>query len=291
MVDHEIVMLPSASTAAVLRDRRSSRPRAPATVAVLADPVFGSSPGRFPRLPFSRLEAEAILDLVPAGQRKGLLGFDASRENVLSGALAGSRYVHFATHGILDTAYPELSGLLLSLVDRQGRPENGFLWAHEIAGLRLRADLVVLSACRTALGKEIRGEGLVGLTQAFLDAGADGVLVSLWQVDDRATAELMRRLYEGMLCEGLPPAAALRRAQIALWRGRSWQAPSYWAGFALQGEWLTKTSGRGTTQVQTNSVGTVSIHPRQKEGYHVRAFQRRARSPGAAPDGRRRRDH
>jgi CHAT domain-containing protein/Tfp pilus assembly protein PilF len=237
MVDHEIVMLPSASTAAVLRDRCSGRPSAPATVAVLADPVFGRSPeGRFPRLPFSRLEAEAILNLVPAGRRKGMLGFEASRENVLRGGLASYRYVHFATHGILDTAYPELSGLLLSLVDRQGRPENGFLWAHEIADLRLGADLVVLSACQTALGKEIRGEGLVGLTQAFLDAGADGVLVSLWQVDDRATAELMRRLYEGMLREGLSPAAALRQAQIALWRGTSWQAPSYWAGFALQGE-------------------------------------------------------
>ncbi|HVS00434.1 MAG TPA: CHAT domain-containing tetratricopeptide repeat protein, partial [Thermoanaerobaculia bacterium] len=238
VVDHEIVMLPSASTAAVLRDRHAGRPRAPATVAVLADPVFDNSPeGRFPRLPFSRLEAESILDLVPAGQGKGMLGFEASREEALSGGLAGYRYVHFATHGILDTAYPELSGLLLSRVDRQGRPANGFLRAHEIADLRLAADLVVLSACRTALGKEIRGEGLVGLTQAFLDAGADGVLVSLWQVEDRATAELMRRLYEGMMREGMSPAAALRQAQVALWRGRDWQAPYYWAGFVLQGEW------------------------------------------------------
>lgn len=236
VVDHEIVMLPSASTAAVLRDRHAGRPKAPATVVVLADPVFGSSPeGRFPRLPSSRLEAKAILDLVPAGQGKGMLGFEASREKALSGGLAGYRYVHFATHGILDTTYPELSGLLLSLVDRQGRPVNGFLRAHEIADLRLAADLVVLSACRTALGKEIRGEGLVGLTRAFLDAGADGVLVSLWQVEDRATAELMRRLYEGMIREGMPPAAALRQAQVSLWRGRDWQAPYYWAGFTLQG--------------------------------------------------------
>ena len=174
---------------------------------------------------------------MPAGQRLELLGAAASREAALGGGLARYRYVHFATHGILDTAYPELSGLVLSLVDRRGRPENGFLRAHEIADLRLAADLVVLSACRTALGKEIRGEGLVGLTRAFLDAGAEGVLVSLWQVEDRATAELMRRFYKGMLREGLPPPAALRRAQVSLWRERSWQAPSYWAGFSLQGEW------------------------------------------------------
>jgi CHAT domain-containing protein len=233
---HEIVTLPSASTAVVLRERRAGRRQAPAGVAVLADPVFKVGSG-FPRLPFSRQEAEGILALVPAGRRLELLGFAASREAVLGGGLAGYRYVHFATHGILDTAYPELSGLVLSLVDRAGRPENGFLRAHEIADLRLAADLVVLSSCRTALGREIRGEGLVGLTQAFLDAGAEGVLVSLWPVEDRATAELMRRFYKGMLRENLSPPAALRRAQLSLSQERDWQAPSYWAGFALQGEW------------------------------------------------------
>ncbi|HEX5717128.1 MAG TPA: CHAT domain-containing tetratricopeptide repeat protein, partial [Thermoanaerobaculia bacterium] len=237
VAEHEIVMLPSASTAAVLRERRSSRRQAPAGVAVLADPVFVARGGGFPRLPFSRQEAEGILALAPAGQRLELLGFAASREAALGGGLARYRYVHFATHGILDTAYPELSGLVLSLVDRKGQPANGFLRAHEIADLHLAADLVVLSACRTALGKEIRGEGLVGLTRAFLDAGAQGVLVSLWQVEDRATAELMRRFYKGMLQGGLPPPAALRRAQVSLWQERNWQAPSYWAGFALQGEW------------------------------------------------------
>jgi CHAT domain-containing protein len=234
---HEIVTLPSASTAAVLRERRSGRRQAPAGVAVLADPVFIARGGGFPRLPFTRREAEGILALAPAGRRLELLGAAASREAALGGGLARYRYVHFATHGILDTAYPELSGLVLSQVDRRGRPENGFLRAHEIADLRLAADLVVLSACRTALGREIRGEGLVGLTRAFLAAGAEGVMVSLWQVDDRATAELMRRFYRGILQEGLAPPAALRRAQISLWQERSWQAPSYWAGFALQGEW------------------------------------------------------
>jgi CHAT domain-containing protein len=257
---HEIVTLPSASAAAVLRRRRASRPRAPAAVAVLADPVFAAAdprlkgpapavrtaklaaarpfpPDGFPRLPFSREEAEAILALAPAGQGLGRLGFDANRGTALSGDLARYRYVHFATHGILDTSYPELSGLVLSLTNRRGRPENGFLRAHEIADLRLAADLVVLSACRTALGREIRGEGLVGLTRAFLDAGADGVLVSLWPVEDQATAELMRRFYRAILKEGQAPPLALKRAQTSMWRDGDWQAPYYWAGFVLQGEW------------------------------------------------------
>ena len=147
---------------------------------------------------------------------------------MLSGRLAGYRLVHFATHGILDADHPELSGLLLS---------DGFLRAHEIYRLSLPADLVVLSACRTALGREMRGEGLVGLTRGFLHAGARGVLVSLWEVEDRATAELMRRFYRGMLKEGRPPAEALRHAQAALRREPGWEAPYFWAGFVLQGDW------------------------------------------------------
>jgi CHAT domain-containing protein len=165
------------------------------------------------------------------------MDFAASREAVLSGFLHRFRFIHFATHAVLDTAYPELSGLVLSLVDREGRPQNGFLRAHEISDLDLAADLVVLSACRTALGEEIRGEGLVGLTRAFVEAGAERVLVSLWQVDDRATAEIMRHMYREMVQEGLPPAAALRRSQLTLWRETDWRAPYYWAGFVVQGDW------------------------------------------------------
>jgi CHAT domain-containing protein len=156
---------------------------------------------------------------------------------VLSGALARYRIVHFATHGILDTAHPELSGLALSGVDRQGRPVAGFLGAHEIYRLRLPADVVVLSGCETALGREIRGEGLVGLTRAFLHAGARRVVVSLWPVQDQATAELMRRFYLGMLHRHLPPAAALRAAQAGLRDEPAWRDPYFWAGFVLQGDW------------------------------------------------------
>jgi len=126
----------------------------------------------------------------------------------------------------------------LSLVDRQGKPQNGFLRLYEIYNLKLGADLVVLSACQTGLGKEIQGEGLVGLTRGFMYAGAPRVLASLWKVDDRATAELMKRLYGTMLGPNpLPPAAALRAAQIEMWKNKSFENPYYWAAFTLQGEW------------------------------------------------------
>lgn len=227
VVRHEVVTLPSASTLGAIR--REARPPSAATLAVVADPVFAAEDARkLGRLPFSREEADALLALAPPAGRLGALGADASRDTVLSGRLADYRLVHFATHGILDAENPELSGLLLS---------DGFLRAHEIYRLSLPADLVVLSACRTALGREMRGEGLVGLTRGFLHAGARGVLVSLWEVEDRATAELMRRFYRGMLKEGRPPAAALRQAQASLRREPGWEAPYFWAGFVLQGDW------------------------------------------------------
>jgi len=123
------------------------------------------------------------------------------------------------------------------LVNKQGQSQDGFLRLHEVYNLELNADLVVLSACQTALGKEIKGEGLVGLTRGFMYAGAPRVVASLWKVDDKATAELMRRFYRAMLTDGLRPAAALRAAQVSMWKEKRWEAPYYWAGFVLQGEW------------------------------------------------------
>jgi CHAT domain-containing protein len=238
---HEVVISPSASALAVARRELAGRRPPSGTLAVVADPVFDAAGPRdsFQRLQFSRNEAKALLSLVPPDQGLSALGLAASRETVLSGRLAQYRIVHFATHGVLDTEHPELSKLVFSRVDPQGRPRNGdgFVWAHEIYGLRLAADLVVLSACNTALGQEIRGEGLVGLTRGFQYAGARAVLVSLWEVDDEATAELMRLFYREMLEHGQSPAAALRTAQEALRRQPGWQAPYYWAGFVLQGDW------------------------------------------------------
>jgi CHAT domain-containing protein len=191
----------------------------------------------FERLPFTRNEADAIAALVRPGESLKALDFDASRATLGGVELDRYRIIHFATHGILNSQHPELSGIVLSLVDEHGNAQDGFVRAHEIFDLSLKADLVVLSACRTALGKEVKGEGLVGLVRGFMYAGAARVVASMWDVRDEATAALMTRFYEGMLRDGLKPAAALRAAQVSLWKEKRWQAPYYWAGFVIQGDW------------------------------------------------------
>jgi CHAT domain-containing protein len=192
---------------------------------------------RMARLPFTRREAEVVASLVPAAARSEQLDFDANLANAIKGDLSQYRIVHFATHGFLNSRHPELSGIVLSLIDERAEEQDGFLRAHQIYDLKLPADLVVLSGCRTGLGKEIRGEGLIGLTRAFMHAGSARVLVSLWDVNDEATSELMRRFYAGLLGpEKLSPAAALRAAQISMSADKRWSSPYYWAGFILQGE-------------------------------------------------------
>ena len=193
--------------------------------------------GNLSRLPFSREEAEALASLVPAKSLLKATDFQASRAKATSGELSTYRIIHFATHGLLNSEHPELSGLVLSLVDENGKTQDGFLRMHELYNLRLPADLVVLSACQTGLGKEIKGEGLVGLTRGFMYAGAQRVVASLWQVDDLATAELMKRFYRGMLKGNLRPAASLRAAQLDLMKQKRWSSPYFWAAFVIQGDW------------------------------------------------------
>jgi CHAT domain-containing protein/tetratricopeptide (TPR) repeat protein len=256
IMNHEIVTAPSASVLAVVRQEAAGRKPAEKGIAVLADPVFNAddaripSPGRtvrragfehgapdFVRLRFSRTEAEEITRLAGARAVHTALDFEASRDAAMNPHLAQYRMVHFATHTLLNDEHPDLSGVVLSLVDQSGNPQNGFLRLHDIYSLRLRADLVVLSACRTALGQEIKGEGLIGLTRAFLYAGAPRVVATLWDIDDRAAAEMMKRFYERMLVRAERPAQALRAAQIAMRNTKGWQAPYYWAAFTLEGEW------------------------------------------------------
>jgi len=217
-------------------DRRSDAGRKPAPELRLGPREMDEKPW-LGRLTSSRQEAEAILALVPAGEGLAALDFDASRELVMSGVLADYRYLHFATHGRFDPRRPEFLGLVLSQVDERGRPCDGSVGPHEIFHLNLPVAMVTLSTCRSGLGREVRGEGLVGLTQAFLHAGAARVMVSLWRVDDQATAELMARFYRGIFEDALRPAAALRSAQLSMLREKRWEAPYYWAGFFLQGEW------------------------------------------------------
>jgi CHAT domain-containing protein/Tfp pilus assembly protein PilF len=260
---HEILSSPSATVSSLVRKAQADRKVASKSVAVLADPVFDvwdprvrNHSGRqigglafmpksvstmgwshLARLPFSQREAAAILEVTPPGQGMKALGFQASRALATSERLNEYRIVHFSTHGLLNNQHPEFSGLVLSLVDEHGDPQNGFLLLQDIYNLNLPVEMVVLSACETALGKQIRGEGLIGLTRGFMYAGATRVLASLWNADDVATAELMARFYKALEQEGMTPSAALRKAQIQMERQKRWQAPYYWAAFQLQGDW------------------------------------------------------
>jgi CHAT domain-containing protein len=269
-VNHEIVNLPSASVLAVQRTQLQGRPRAERDVAVLADPVFDADDprlkratpsavaklslpsdiaqavrssglvderGALSRLPFTREEAEAIIAAAPSKQSTRAVDFKASRALAINPDLGRYRIVHLATHALVNTEHPELSGIVLSLVDEQGKPQDGFLRLHELYNLNWPADLVVLSACQTGLGKEIRGEGLVGLTRGFMYAGAKGVVASLWNVNDSVTAQFMKQFYQGMFGKGLSPAAALRAAQLEMSKRPASRSPYYWAAFVLQGEW------------------------------------------------------
>ena len=277
VVRHEVVMTPSASALAALRTQVAGRKPAPKTLAVFADPVFdGSDPRaggvastfvpkpeaarllehlsadstasgstssgnasalRIPRLPYTAQEAEQILRVVPDKSNLKAVGFDASRATAIGGQLSEYKYLHFATHGYLDTERPELSALVLSQIDRRNQPEDGFLRVDDIYNARLSADLVVLSACQTGLGKEVRGEGLMGLTRAFLYAGVPRVIVSLWNVNDQATSELMADFYKKLLRGGKRPSEALREAQVELRKQKRWESPYYWAAFVQHGDW------------------------------------------------------
>ena len=268
IVNHEIVSLPSASVLGMLRRRKQSLPPAPRWLALLADPVFEKDDPRFrpsaakgganasglrsangasiagtrgplARLRFARDEADQIWATLSTAQLEQSLAADdfaANQDLALSSAMSEYRYLHFATHGVLDQSRPELSGLALSMFDQAGREQDGFLRLVEIYNLKLAAELVTLSACETGLGKQMRGEGIIGLTRGFLHAGAQRALVSLWKVDDRASARLMGQVYAGIFRDKLSPAAALRRAQLAMREDPAMKSPFFWAAFVLHGE-------------------------------------------------------
>ena len=186
---------------------------------------------------YAKRELANLRDVAARGETFVAADFAATREQLLSTDLTPYAILHFATHGLLDPKRPENSGLLLSTVNRDGQAQNGFVGLQDIYGLRAPVDLVVLSACQTALGKDVRGEGLLGLTRGFMYAGASSVVASLWKVDDEATAELMKQFYTNMLQKGMTPAAALRVAQNSIRQQPEWRSPYYWAAFTLQGEY------------------------------------------------------
>lgn len=267
---HEIVNLPSASTIAILRETvTKNRKPAPKTLALLADPVFSKEDDRFTgklgkspsldlnlelehsalnratrnlnlanlsRLESSGKEATQILALVPPPQQLVATGFDATYDWATSPQLRQYRFLHFATHGLFDPKQPELSGLVFSRIDKQGNPRRDFLRLPDLFNLDLPAELIVLSACETGLGTVVQGEGIVGMTRGLMYAGTPRVVVSLWQVNDAATATLMGRFYQEIQ-QGKSPPVALQAAQQWMATQEAYQNPYSWAGFVVQGEW------------------------------------------------------
>lgn len=266
---NEIVTLPSIAVLAQLRHDQTSRLSPAKAVAVFADAVFESDDPRLPvaarrqvvrtsnnplsqsqsdfdfgqdgaglpRLLASREEAKAIAALAPAGTSFEALDFDATRERAMAAEMNQYRVLHFATHALLNTSRPQLSGVVLSLYDQNGKERDGFLRLNQIYNLRISSDLVVLSACSTALGKDVRGEGLIGLTRGFMYAGVPRVIASLWKVDDEATTELMKIFYRNLFQKKMRASEALNEAQTEMRKQTRWSSPYYWAGFTLQGDW------------------------------------------------------
>jgi CHAT domain-containing protein len=227
----------------VTSDTNGYRSASTVPAAVYADGLREESGGEaqgknFRRLPGTRWEAQQIISLVPKEDAFLALDFSASRDTVMSEVLRQYRIIHFATHALVDDTNPSLSKIIFSQFDAQGRAQNGDLTLADIYKLKLQADLVVLSACRTALGADTKGEGLIGLTGGFMHSGVPRVLVSMWPVSDSVTAEMMVRLYRKMLGkQKLPPATALREVQIEMWKDGRWNSAYFWAPFIFNGDW------------------------------------------------------
>lgn len=227
---HVIRYAPSATVLTVLKSA-APRPAQSLDLAAFAPVDFPGLPARQGgRLPYSRAEVESISALFPAGRTQTYIGRAARKSSALSPSIETARFLHFATHGLLDVIRAESSALLLR--DEDGRPVP--LHAGEIANLRLQADLVVLSACESGLGAASHGEGILGLTRAFFYAGANAVCASLWSVYDDSTAELMKNFYQKVV-DGLQPAKALQKAQIELMDSPLGRSPIEWAPFILIG--------------------------------------------------------
>ena len=272
---NEINRIPSVSTLVAIRAENRRVPAPDKIAAVIADPVFSKSDDRIQaggaagsiasaapgqdasesavpglhtslrdkvpaRLTHASEEADAISAAAPRGTTLIAKDFDATYETATSANLGQYQILHFATHGFFDNDHPELSGIVLTMVDRNGVEKNGLMPLHDIYNLNLSAELTVLSACQTALGKDLKGEGLVGLTHSFISAGSKSVIASLWKVDDRATAALMTEFYKALLQDGMTTGEALRTAKLKMMQDKRWSAPYYWAGFVLQGEYTNR---------------------------------------------------
>ncbi len=265
LLTNEVVYEPSASALKIFKSDSNVGAKPTKDLLVFADPVFSKDDDRLTglntsnsgflstflgglrsaesltnlqRLPASEEEAKSIATVVGAGQTTIRSGFAANRDSVLNSDITDYRVLHFATHGVINEQRPELSGIVLSIYNQDGGAQDGgFIRLQDVYGLNLHTDLVVLSACDTGIGKEVKGEGVMSLTNAFLQSGAKSVVSSLWKVDDNATKELMTDFYRGMASDGLTASAALRNAQIKMYNDPRFKSPFYWAAFTVQGDY------------------------------------------------------
>ena len=249
---NETLTLPSASLLSFTRHTKFQIVPS-LTLAVFADPVYSLADGRFPstfqinnlaglnnnfpRLFASRFEAQRLSSIVTSGNVLLKMDFEANRSSFFYSDLDNYRILHFAAHTIINDLQPELSAIALSFFDPSGRKIPGLIRPNDILRLNLNADLVVLSACQSGLGKQIKGEGILSLGQSFLSAGARRLIVSLWNVDDKVSAELMARFYRKHLLDKKNISVAFREAQLEILRDKRWKSPFYWAGFVLEGDW------------------------------------------------------
>jgi CHAT domain-containing protein/tetratricopeptide (TPR) repeat protein len=203
----------------------------------LFDPTSTLGAPSLPRLEYTRELADSLYHSTVGRPTLRAVDFEASRQTATAADLARYRTVVFASHALMNSRRPELSGIVLSLVDEKGQPQDGVLRLPDVYNLKLDAELVVLGACETALGEEVKGEGLIALSRGFMYAGARRVLASLWMVDEEATMELLKRFLRKVENDKMSYPEALRQAQLEVASQARWAAPYYWSGFVLQGDW------------------------------------------------------
>lgn len=265
LLTNEVVYEPSASTLSILAKSQNQITPASKNLLVFSDPVFTNDDSRIlaneagenpqmksalpasfrfvesldslARLPASKTEADSIIGILGTSKTDNYSGFSANRERLLNANASDYKILHLATHGLINEEHPELSGIVLSRFGENGQKLDEFVRLQDIYGMNLSADLVVLSACETGIGKQVRGEGLMSLNNAFLSVGAKSVMSSLWKVEDNATLELMKNFYSSLADEKVTPSKALQKAQIKMWGSGQYKSPFYWAAFTVQGDY------------------------------------------------------
>jgi CHAT domain-containing protein/Tfp pilus assembly protein PilF len=271
ITNYEILITPSASASLILRKRLGNQNTAPNFVAIFADPVFeigdsrisvgpnktlvseeesngsseppaveGQTENSLSRLIYTSQESEQIMEMTNPAKSLPLNGFDANLSEIKNSRIKDYQILHFATHSLANDEIPELSGIFLSKFNKNGETVPGALRLQDIYNLDINAELIILSSCNSAVGKDVSGEGLISLSRGFMSAGAKSVVGSLWKIDDQATAEMMKYFYTFIIYDKMNLSEALRTAKLKMSEQKKWRSPYFWSGFVLQGEYKNK---------------------------------------------------